>query len=336
MGTRRVAIAVVVAALVANAACGRGGRDPLEIGIKRIALDLAFKDETKATPVPPAKVIEALGLPVEDLDEVTIPGKRPPALPPPTNRCPQAEPDTFPKEPVGVFFRGAPKPGRYGVHGSGTIKINTALFSLALPFPSQLVYEIKNVTVTPSIPPDLPNPPRELVDQGDNVTYDLVKRISPTLTVTDSYHYTRKEFTLTKRVTQNNDSVTTFTPTPAIVLESMTAGEGDTWSSAGADSETSNAMVVQGRIEKREFVDLCGTRYDAWKVFSTESTANLDNGDHSETDAQQPNVYRFANHLNGLIISEEGHYSQTTTLNGTPTTIEWDYTATFDAIEPKK
>jgi hypothetical protein len=333
MATRRLTIALLAAALLGGA-CGRGGADPLEIGVKRIALDLAFKDETKATPEPPARILEELGLP-PDLEPITAtPARRPTVTKPPVNPCPVAPDDAFPKEPVTIFFRGAPKAGRYNVHATGTIKVTTAAFPLTLPFPPHLTYEVKNVVVTPTIPPDVPNPPRDLVDQGDVVTYDLVKTISPTLTITDSYHYTRKEFTLTKRVIVNNGDTATFAPTPAITLESMTKGNGDTWSSAGADSASSTAMVVQGAIEKREFVDICGTRYDAWKVNSTETFANLDSGDQSNTDAQQPTVYRFANHLGGLIIQEEPHFTQATTINGAPATVEWDYVATFDSVDP--
>jgi hypothetical protein len=327
---------VVVAMSLVAGACGRRGPDPLEIGVKRIALDLAFKDESKAPPPEPAKIIEVIGLP-EDAP-VELPTRVQPTLPGYflASPCPEAQPDAFPKEPVTIFFRGAPKAGIYGVHGRGTIKLTSGALTFTLPFPPRLTYEVKNVTVTPSVPPDVPNPLRDLIDQGDNVTYDLVKTISPQLIITDSYHYTRSAFTLTKRVTVSSGVTTTFTPTPPITLESMTKGDGDTWSSAGSDQANSVAMVVQGAIEKREFVDVCGQRYDAWKVNSTETAADLATGAQTGTDPQQPNIYRFANHLGGLVISEEGHFTQALTVNGSPVTAEWDYTSTFDSVEPKK
>lgn len=339
MATRRLRAAALIVVLGALAAGCSSGRDPLEIGVKRLALDLAFKDETKADPVAPAQVIEILGLPDEGLalDEPDAPRRSPvrpaeliPLIPP----CPVAEPDNFPKEPVTVFFRGAPKPGVYGVHAAGTIRALGAI-PFTVPYPFRLTYEVKNVTVTPAVPPDLPNPPRDLVDQGNVVTYDLVKNISPTLQVTDSYRYNRTEFTLTKRVTKTGNRTVTFTPSPAIVLESMTSGDRDAWSSAGADRETNIAMVVQGTIEKREFVDLCGQNYDAWKVNSNEQVVNLDSGEQSGTDPQQPNVYRFANHLGGLVISEEGHFTTVIEVAGQLVPVEFDYVSTFDSVEPK-
>ena len=339
MAARLRAGAAVLALGLVAAGCG-GGRDPLEIGVKSLALDLAFKDESKADPVPPAQVIEILGLPPQEILEVDEPERVRPAPIRPTEPtfflppCPEAAPDAFPKEPVSVFFRGAPKPGVYGVHAAGTIRVLGSL-PFALPYPSRLTYEVKNVTVTPATPPDIPNPPRDFIDQGNVVTYDLVKTISSDLVVTDSYRYTRAEFTLTKRVTKAGDRITTFTPTPAVVFESMTAGDGDTWSSAGADRESNIAMVVQGSIEKREFVDVCGQRYDAWKVNSTEQLVDIDTGEQTGTDPQQPNVYRFANHLGGLVISEEGHFTSVVEFAGQLVPVEFDYVSTFDSLEPR-
>jgi hypothetical protein len=330
---------LAVLALLA-AACGGSGSDALEIGIKRIALDLAFKDDTKAEPLAPARVIEVIGAPpdtIAPLAEDPLPRPRLPSTTvalPPAPRCPEAAPDNFPKEPVTIFIRGVPKEGTYRLHNRGTIKITTATFTLNLPFPAVSTWKIRNVVATPQVPSEFPKEVRDIIDPGDIVTFDIEKQLGPTLRIIDSIKYDRTTLSLTKRVTISEGRRDELNPTPAITFMKTDQGDGDSWSSAGMDRGTNTAMVVQGSIEKREFVDICGERFDAWKVLSTESTANLVNSEHSETDVQQPNVYRFANQFAALVLQEEGHFSSTLLVDGTPVTVEFDYVSTLDSIEP--
>lgn len=342
MGKSRMRQVVAIAAALAMlaTACGGSGADALEIGVKRIALDLAFKNEALAEPVPPARIIEVIGAPEEIFEEDEEPNvvrRVQSPLPPPRETCPEADPESFPKEPVTVFFRGAPKEGTYRLHNQGTIRVTGGAFPFTLPFPAVSTWQIRNVVVTPAVPSDIPQPVRDYLGSGDIVTFDLEKKVTTvgaSLIVTDSYRYNRTELTLQKRVTSTQGRKDTFTPTPAVTLIKTEQGDGDTWNSAGFDRATNTSMVVQGKIERRQFVDVCGERFDAWKVVSTESTANLLTGEHSETDVQQPNVYRFANHFGALVLQEEGHYSQSLIIDGRPVTLRYDYISTLDSIEP--
>jgi hypothetical protein len=329
---------VVVMALVASA-CGGGGKDPLEIGVKRIALDLAFADESKAGPVDRAKVLQAITVPSDVLTDFTespptITGRRLPPLPTP-RPCPEAPPDVFPKEPVTLVIRGAPKPGLYTTHNVGTVKITDGAIPFTLPYPTTSKLEFRNVVVTPQVPGQDQAPPAVTgaVGTGNVVTFDTIETIGSTK-VQDSYRYDNTNFQLVRRETTSPGRHTVLAPTPALTLQHLGKGDGDTWASAGVDQTTQTGAVVQGSIEKREFVDVCGQRYDAWKVPSTESTANLNSGEHSETEPNLPNVYHFANDIGGLMIQRDIHSSETVNVEGKPITVQYDFVSTFDSVDP--
>ncbi|MEN3272545.1 MAG: hypothetical protein V7636_1306, partial [Actinomycetota bacterium] len=63
---RRIVLLVLATALVAG--CSTGHRD-LELGIKRVALALAFADEDKAQPVAPKVVYQLIPAPPALVDE---------------------------------------------------------------------------------------------------------------------------------------------------------------------------------------------------------------------------------------------------------------------------
>ncbi len=334
---RRPAALLVLLAL-ASAACGGSGPDPLLIGMKRIALNLAFADEELANPVDPVRVIRIIPAPQELLeDDANFEEYRPTARPRPPEppACAVAGPDVFPDEPVPIFPRGAPAEGVYSFHNTGTINITGTVVALAIPYPRTSKVEIRNVVVVDAVPGGEALTPagRAALGLSKVVSFDRINKISPELTVADSYRYDEGKFELTKRVV-TSQGVTTFNPQPAITFLEFGQGEGDTWSSAGIDTENNLSMVVQGQISNREFVDLCGKIVDAFRVLSNETSVNLDDTSQSGTDATQPNIYWFANHLGALLIQEEGHFTQVIQVDGTPVTLEFDYVSTLDSVIP--
>lgn len=333
---RTAAVLGVVAVLTASA-CAPSRPDPFEIGIKRIVLDLPFADEEKAEPPEPRRVIEVLGLPEETIEGPIDESPRPPRafVDPPQGRtrCPEAGPNVFPKEPVTLVIRGAPKEGLYRLHNRGTIRITSGAIAYNLPYPSVSTVEIRKVVVTPEVPSEVPDEARGLLGGGNIVTFESTRKFG-TVTVIDQYRYDDTKFELLQREQFVENKRTLFRPTPAITLQELGFGNGDDWNSAGVDRQTNVAMVVNGTIQNNSAVDLCGQKYDTLPVVSTEQLVNLATNETSGTDPQQPNIYRFANHHGGLIIQEEGHYTQTLTVDGAPVTAEFDYVATFDSIDP--
>lgn len=333
---RTVGVASALALLLLTA-CGRGdGRT--QIGLKRIALDVAFAEDDKARPVEPRRIISIVPVEpdfsVEDLSRFRTGALLPP--PPLLPDCPKAKPGTFPKEPVTLFFRSAPAPGTYLHHNVGTIKITGGPFPITLPYPYLSTSEIKNVKIADEVSgqEQLPEAVRSLLGATKVVTFDVVRRIG-TITVTTSYRHDESTLSLVAREVKTDAGTTVFRPSPSLTIVRFETGENDTWSSAGIDTDTNTSALIQGRIEKREFVDLCGTVYDAWKVISNESEVNLDTGEQSGTDVQQPNVYRFGPHLLSIPLVEEGHFTQVVQVGDARVVLEWDYTSTLMSIRPK-
>jgi hypothetical protein len=328
---------VVVLALVASACSGRG-KDPLEIGVKRIALNLAFSDETKAEPVDRNKVLQVITVP-EDVaayepDAPVGSGRKIPPLAG-FRPCPAAAVDNFPKEPVTLVMRGAPKPGLYTTHNAGTVKITDGAIPFTLPYPIASKLEISKVVVTPEVPGQQDTPPavQGVAGFGDVVTFDVLETVG-TSSVLSSYRYDDTNFQLIRRETKSPGRDTAIAPVPAVTLQHLGKGKADSWASAGADQDNNTGMVVQGNIEDRENVDICGQRYDSWKVLSTETTANLSSSEHSENEPNQPIIYHFANQLGGLIIQKEVHATETVNVEGRPVTVQYDYVSTLDSVDP--
>jgi hypothetical protein len=327
---------VLVVLSLAAAACGGGGPDPLIIGMKRIALNLAFADEELANPVDPSRVIRVVPAPDALLEEgADFEPYRPRPRPPAPPACATAGPNVFADEPVPIFPRGAPAEGVYSFHNVGTIKITGTVVPLEIPYPTTSKVEIRNVKVVEGTPGGEALTPagRAALGLSKVVTFDRINKVSAELTIEDSYRYDEAKLELTRRVV-TSQGVTTFNPRPAITFLEFGQGEGDTWSSAGIDTENNLSMVVQGQIANREFVDLCGKIVDAFRVLSNETSVNLDDTSQSGTDATQPNIYWYANHLGALLIKEEGHFTQVLQVDGAPVTLEFDYTSTLDSITP--
>ncbi len=324
---RRLVVMLVALSVLATA-CGRGNSDrALPIGVKRVALNLVFAKEELAKPLTPEVILRILPplpeLSGGDLNQFRGP-LRPPSLFPP---CAVAQPGQGPEKPVTFSAVRPPAVGAYGRHNKGTLKLVGPL-SLTLPFPPASRWEIPKTTriVTPS---PLPN-----TDPDITFEWDIRKILVPGFEVIDSMRLLEDRIELVKRRTINQGAESTFTPTPPVRIYTF-GDEGSVIASAGMDTETNTAMVVNGKVEKREFVDVCGEVIDTWRVSLDEQVVNLDTGETSGTLQGDPNIYNFATQYGGIVVREDVHYTATTrTAEGTPVVLEFDYESTLDAITP--
>lgn len=338
---RLTGLAVALALLAA--ACGGEDTPDLQIGLQRVALDLAFKAEEtqKAEPkqsllptVIPSQAEFAVAVPPE-----TFNGRSNAPLRPIAPECPTAQ-NALPEKPVTSTVLAPPKAGRYGVHRNGTFVVESAVFPFKGQMPVEGEKEYRNVKVIPGAANALGEKAPdsyewEVFEQtGDNYTARTL-RATPTA------------IQLVKQVTKVGNTTVTFNPTPPITLVGLGTGVGMSWNSAGVDTVTGTSMVVQGKVVKRENVDLCGTVYDAFVVQSTERITNVGDQYTSQTNdanAQaggepgKPNTYWVATQFGGLFIQEEFHTTTTLTTEvggaRVPVTLKLDYTNTFDSIEP--
>ena len=345
----------VVAFALALLAGACGGQDDLriQIGLQRIALDLAFKPEGETEKAKPQQTLMptaigsqaefAITVPEATFDPQTSGIVRPLRMEPP---CAVAD-GVFPDRPVASTVARPPVAGVYPVHRTGTFAVESAVFPFKGVMPPKGEKEYRNVKVIPGTTDVLGN------KAADQFEYEVVEQTGDNFTAR-TLRVTPKAIQLVKQVTKVGTTTVTFSPTPPITLVGLGGSEGSSWNSAGIDTATGTSMVVQGTIAKRENVDLCGKVYDSYMVRSTERITNVADQYTSQTnDASgqasaapggepgKPNTYWVATQYGGLFIQEEFHTTTTLTVEAAggarvPVTLKLDYRNTFDAIDPAR
>ena len=345
-------VALVLVSLVTAAACGSSEGSSFDVGLQKVALDLAFKDETLAKD---AKPKDALGpLPVEAQAELAgsfdlASGDLDPEPLPIIIReeCPKAPPDAVPPATVSREITTPVKEGRYIHREEGEFGIEGPI-----PLKGKLPpYSIRDYVDAKAVPqPDadtlkgepIPTPAKEKVP--DHHVWSVVQPLGATDYIKREFEATDVDLLLTKLTYKIGDATLVFAPDPAITIMELGAdgGEDASWEEASTDPDTGVSMVVQGKILDRELVDACGKVYEAYKVQSTERIVGLfgrtaftsttdDAGD--PTGAIRPglpNVYWVATQYGGQFIKEETH--QTISVGGT--IISVDGTSTVMNMTP--
>ena len=337
---RRLAALALVAA--STAACANEPSS-LEIGLRRVALDLAFRDADKAQPVPPQEIITRM-LPAEiatkfagtdfEVEEPDAPRPRRVvrSLPPPAFKappCPTAPETATPDRQAFVVIKDPPKSGTYLRRNVGELEISVATFGVKVPYPPSTAWDIPRV-VAGAAP--------TAVNDGDvaavggvpeaakanatvappNFEFDIVRRSLPGFSTTDTYFYTYTGASggdylyLKKRVTVADGAVSEFNPTPPIRVVRLgvsPGGDGTTSSEsnhAGIDRATNVAMTIQSDVIGREEVDVCGELLDTYVVRFQERVVDLSK-EPPDVSGNDPEKYNFWNIQfdNGLLLVRE-------------------------------
>jgi hypothetical protein len=288
-----------------------------------------FAKEELKVPVAPEVIIRLLP-PIEgldgpaDLSKFKNPRPQLSLFPP----CPTAPEGAGPLKPVLFAALFPPVIGSYTRHNKGTIKVNGAI-PLTFPFPPFSKWDIPKTQ-------RIETPPA--AGDGDptiTYEYDVHKILAPGFEQVDSLRLLKDRIELFKRTTVNQGVTQVFTPSPPVAIYTF-GDEGSILASAGVDLATNTSLAVQGTIEKRENVDVCGQVIDTWRVSLNETMVNLDTGETSGTPQGDPNIYNYANQYGGIVVREDVHYTQTTqTEDGTPVVLEFDYVSTLDDVVPK-
>lgn len=314
---KRLPLVLAVLALVAG--CSSGTDERFEIGVKRSSVGLVFKEEVKAGPKP--NVVDAFAPQAAGPQAaISIAVGRRPILPPigaATPVCEKARAGIFPQEPVSLAIAKAPRPGAYLFRNSGTVKIEGTASRFEAAVPPQSSKQIKVL---------------EPASSSEIARFDVVQRGAGDAATTTTYRVTASTFDLVRTHTRNARGEATFAPSPPVTVMMLGQGEGTTWNSAGADSQTGTAMVVEGRIEKRENVDVCGKVYDTYRVVSDEAMVNLFTGFRYETD--EPTVYNVATHLGGLFLREDVKSTTTIPTAQGDVLVHLDYVSTAMSATP--
>jgi hypothetical protein len=326
------ASALLVACAAVASACGSDGPGRLEFGIRRLSLDLAFVDEDAAPPVEPNIVVRLVPAPAEVLDPDYDFGdlETEPFEPPVLELCPEAPPNATIGVSASPSIIDPPLPGTYLRNNEGWIEIQGATLPIRLPYPFVSAWEISETTEDvrpgPFGTPGAVEPARQ---------FTVTKSLGPEFTVTETYEMAPEALLLLERVTVASGVETRFRTDPPIEFFHFGA-EGDEWTSAGADTENGFGVLVQGRIEDRAVIDVCGLLVDTFQIAYTEQVVNLRNGETSGTNETTPSKIYLAPQFGGLVIREDMHTIQRTTSpeDGSPLVIRLDYLSTIGSVKP--
>jgi hypothetical protein len=360
---RSVAVIATVAALVA-ASCGRH-TDQLEIGLRRVALDLAFKDASKSPPLSPRAVARQLSVvDTSVLNQVPV-ADEPPARQPRVITVPARQEPVCNAAPAGANYdyptyavvKDPPKVGTYTRHNAGTVKIETTVFNLDLPYPAKSnldISDLKFVTADPLLNErDVTalNPPSDVRNSAlfpPRINFTMTRYGPSGLKQIDSFQYSTGGATggdyvwLIKRETIVNGVSAVFTPTPPIQYIKLftTEGSGSAVRHAGTDRDTNTALAVQSTIVGRESVDICGDVFDTFRVQIQENFVDLSKSPPvvSGNEGGTSNFWNIQFDHGLIVLREEVHstFRGSTQIAGAPVpvTVRYDYTSTLDSLTP--
>jgi len=327
---RRIVMLVLATSLVAG--CSTGHHE-LELGIKRVALALAFADEGKAQPVPPKIVYQLIPAPPALVAEA--PSTPPSALPsfelPAFITCPKANLAGAPEKAVLRLARKPPDAGKYPRRNTGTIRVEGGLLPLNLPYPPFSLWEYSAATHI-NVPAD---PTGAAVPAETDDEFTVKKTLTPEFFTVETLRRTSTGIVLVKRETTANGVKTTFTPSPSPTVYQFGV-ENDQWESAGIDTDTSTSILVTGKIIKREVVDVCGTLVDTYQAQYTEELVNLNTGEVSGTDPSTTSFISVAPQFGALVVKEDMHLVSHVRdpKSGSPLTITMNYVSTASTTGP--
>lgn len=339
---RRRAVPLALASLLL-AGCVPSRPDRLEFGVQRIALGIAFVDEDAAPPPEPEVIVRLIPAPPEvyepgfDFESVRVPEDEAPELeddediplPPLPPRCPTASPQATIDLPVSPAVLDPPSPGRYPRANAGTFELVTAGPALKFPYPFESSW-----LISPEKP--APRPTGTVAVPTNTPTgrqWTVTKQVGGFQTI-ETMELASNGVLLVERRTVNAGVETVLRPEPPVTFFQFGA-EGDTWNSAGADVENDLAIVIQGSINDRAVVDVCGVLAETFVIGYTEQVVNLATGETSGTDSAEPSTVYYAPQYGGLVVKEEMHTTQRVTADdGSPVVINLDYVSTLMSVDP--
>lgn len=325
----RNGVAIVLSMAMFAGGCAFNAPEDSLIGVRKVSLLLLFKDDALAAPVPDSVIVTLVPATPDAIQRVVPDDEPPDALPQPVPEpCPKAPPGSTPEEPAAVAITRPPQEGTYLKQNQGSIRVTGGAIPLTFPYPPYTTVVISNVKRTQ----------RSDIYAGNvtTTTFESEEILTPALRVKSYYSYEQTQLVLVREEVVSEGQVTTFAPSPALVVLPFT-GPGATWNSAGIDGVSSAAGTIQGAIAaKREVRDVCGTMVDTLRVSTSENRVSLSDGTQSGTDPNRPTVQNYAPQHGGLVLFREEHSTRIVNVNGAKLTLNVDVVSTLQSIEPDR
>lgn len=253
--------------------------------------------------------------------------RAPIVAPPAVNVCPDAAATAFPKDAASFGVTKTPASGTYKWKRTISTPVPDELGGGQSVSKTVFRHQIGNVSeVTETANPFTPNVPTTTFTYDDTsffpngssttTTYQ-VKNNAPRQVVQGNQNFgggvaagtgqsletgtPDRGVAILKTVLRdpNGKEVSTFEPSPPVLILPLDVVVPSTFSAVGVDPTSGSSLAINGQIVGRERVDACGEIIDGWKVSSTQSFTSA-TGDSSVLTT----TYHVGTQLGGLVILE--------------------------------
>ena len=248
----RARTAAVTALLMVATACGPSA--PLQVGVKEINTDVL---------IGPPERLGRIVLPPGSGPIIGFPGiVEPPVIPVPPEpgravECPAVDPLATVAHPITAAVTKPPVAAAYTFRDDGVYTIGAKRGAL----PKTSIRRVGNIQHDAS---------------GDSFTFDVAIPGPLGLVTTTTYHVypdqpnpvdpTPGIYIDQTVITQPGKQPRTFTPVPSLELLQFPASPGVSWSARGVDPSSQTVMGYDATITRKDIVDACGTKVEAWVV----------------------------------------------------------------------
>lgn len=311
MSRPRRSRAVVVVALLGlvAAACG----EPAEptVRLQNVQADIVFGEIEPPPPPAPANFSSGVVGQAEEIvevDEIEFDDKgflsRIPPRSAPPEPCPPAALTEFPDKEASLNVEGKPAEGLYRWVRSGE-QMLTAAPTFKIPvagFEKRLVRAVKSegaTTFTFETVQSEMGTGQIVVTRFRVKTQPTQQRVGPTDVRVGEPDRGISIFEIERFDPKTGASISTFRPTPAVLILPLPIVPGEAFEGVGVDP-AGGSLRIAGSVRKRQQVDACGDVIDGWLVEGTRTTSGANPSDSKS----QTYHYIVATQMGGSIIQE--------------------------------
>ena len=309
-GTRSRALVLIALVGLIASACGE--QPEPTVRLQNVQADIVFGEIEPPVPAAPANQASGpLGLAddVIEVDEIEFDDKgfltRLPPRAAPIEPCPPAALTEFPDKEASLNVEGKPAIGLYRWVRSGeqmlaaapTFKIPVSGFEKRL---IRAVEEESDTTFTFETVQSEMGTGQIVVTRYRVKTAPTQQRVGPTDVRVGEPDRGIAIYQIERFDPKTGASISTFTPTPPVLVLPLPIVPGEAFEGVGVDPTTGGSLRIQGSVRKRQQVDACGEVIDGWLVEGTRTASS------SGPTGGVPQTYHYivATQLGGPIIQE--------------------------------
>lgn len=304
--------AIFAALALVLAACGETPEPTVRL--QNVQADIVFGEIPPPNAAAPANARSGpLGQAEEfpDVDEFDFPDDRsgvisriPPRAAPP-EPCPPASLTEFPDKEASLNVEGKPEVGlyRWVRDGEQTLTVAPTIKMPIQGFEKRLIRAVEeedDTTFTFETVQSELGSGQIVVTRYRVKTEPTQQRVGPTDVRVGEPDRGVAIYEIERFDSKTGASVSTFTPTPAVLVLPLPIVPGEAFEGFGADPGGGESLRIQGSVRKRQQVDACGEVIDGWLVEGSRTFSGL----APEDSGTQTYHYIVATQLGGWIIQE--------------------------------